>query len=186
MAASDQPGTTVTQASTVTLHFSLSLTSGELIDSNFDAKPASFSMGDGNLLPGFESVLVGMREDQRATYTIAAADAFGESSEENFQRFSRRELEPLAAGLPDDVRAESNSDDTSDDTSDGTSDGTSDESALLVPGLVLTFTDAAKGELAGVVDRIEADDVYVNFNHPLAGRDIVFDVHIIDIAQTDS
>ena len=178
MAASDQPGTTVTQASTVTLHFSLSLTSGELIDSNFDAKPASFSMGDGNLLPGFESVLVGMREDQRATYTIAAADAFGESSEENFQRFSRRELEPLAAGLPDDVRAESNS--------DGTSDDISDDSALLVPGLVLTFTDAAKGELAGVVDRIEADDVYVNFNHPLAGRDIVFDVHIIDIAQTDS
>src|SRR5690554_2380042 len=35
------------------LHFSITLESGELIDSNFDAAPAQCSLGDGKLLPGF-------------------------------------------------------------------------------------------------------------------------------------
>jgi FKBP-type peptidyl-prolyl cis-trans isomerase SlpA len=38
----------------VTLHFSLALEDGHVVDSNFDTQPATFVVGDGNLLPGFE------------------------------------------------------------------------------------------------------------------------------------
>lgn len=155
----------INTASEVTLHFSLKLVSGQLIDSNFDAAAATFTMGDGSLLSGFEQPLIGMQAGQKASYTIPAAAAFGEPNEDNIQCFKRRDLEPLAASLTPQVQAESNS-------------HTSDP---LVPGLVLSFADAANGELAGVIDRIELDDVYVNFNHPLAGKDIIFDVHIVNV-----
>ena len=45
---------------TVTLHFSLALEDGCMVDSNFEGKPATFTIGDGNLLPGFESLLMGL------------------------------------------------------------------------------------------------------------------------------
>jgi len=48
----------------------------------------------------------------------------------------------------------------------------------LEPGLVLNFTDAANGEVPGVIQSIQGDKVEVDFNHPLAGRDLIFDVKI--------
>lgn len=145
--------------STVTFHFSLKLQSGELVDSNFDSKPATFTMGDGNLLEGFEQSLLGLREGQQSSIVIAAESAFGIANPDNIQCFKRREIEPLL---------------------------TDNKDSILVPGLVLSFADAAKAELAGVVDRLDGDKVYINFNHPLAGKDIIFDIHILEIlAATD-
>ena len=46
--------------SQVSLHFSLALPNGDVIDSNFESQPASFRLGDGSMLPGFEQVLIGL------------------------------------------------------------------------------------------------------------------------------
>jgi FKBP-type peptidyl-prolyl cis-trans isomerase SlpA len=51
----------------------------------------------------------------------------------------------------------------------------------LVPGLVVSFAAAEGGELPGVIHRLMGDMIEVDFNHPLAGRDIVFDVEIIAV-----
>ena len=48
----------------------------------------------------------------------------------------------------------------------------------LSEGLVLAFTDAAGAELPGVVSAIGTEHIEVDFNHPLAGKDIQFDVQI--------
>ncbi len=48
-------------------------------------------------------------------------------------------------------------------------------------GLMLAFTDPGGNELPGVVRAIEGNLVRVDFNHPLAGRDILFRVHVIDV-----
>jgi FKBP-type peptidyl-prolyl cis-trans isomerase SlpA len=48
----------------------------------------------------------------------------------------------------------------------------------LTPGLVVTFTDAASGQLPGVVMAVAGDRVTVDFNHPLAGKTLVFAVAI--------
>ena len=42
---------------TVTLHFAIKLEDGQIVDSNFDKEPAVFTVGDGNLLEGFEKAL---------------------------------------------------------------------------------------------------------------------------------
>ena len=51
----------------------------------------------------------------------------------------------------------------------------------LSPGLMISFADAAKGELPGVVSEVGESTVVVDFNHPLAGRHLGFRVHILDI-----
>ncbi len=148
----------ISDNSRVTLHFALKLVSGEVIDSNFERDPVSFTVGDGNLLEGFEKSLLGMVAGQQSSNVIEAAFAFGVSNPDNIQRFRRHEIEPMLA----------------------------EGDAMLEPGLVLSFADAANGELAGVVDSVEDEAVFVNFNHPLADKDIIFDVHIIDVALNEA
>jgi FKBP-type peptidyl-prolyl cis-trans isomerase SlpA len=53
-----------------------------------------------------------------------------------------------------------------------------DEDLELAHGLVISFADAAGGELPGVVVEFDDEVVSVDFNHPLAGRSILFDVEI--------
>lgn len=59
-----------------------------------------------------------------------------------------------------------------------------DDMALEV-GLLCSFADAAGGELPGLVVAIDDSEVTVDFNHPLAGRTILFDVlvHRIEPAE---
>lgn len=53
------------------------------------------------------------------------------------------------------------------------------------PGLVISFADRS-GELPGVVKEVNEDTVVVDFNHPLAGRDLVFEVDIIRVMDADA
>lgn len=51
----------------------------------------------------------------------------------------------------------------------------------LHEGLVISFADASRAELPGVVQHIGADEVTVDFNHPLAGQSLIFEVEIVDV-----
>jgi FKBP-type peptidyl-prolyl cis-trans isomerase SlpA len=133
----------------VTLHFSVLLESGEEIDSTRRSKPATFTVGDGSLLPGFERALFGLTAGADEQLRIAAADGFGELREENL-RFM-----PIAQFAP---------------------------SVAPEPGLVVSFAGPG-GELPGVVKAIEGDLVVVDFNHPLAGKNLIFDVSILRVEQ---
>ncbi|MBN7770499.1 FKBP-type peptidyl-prolyl cis-trans isomerase [Marinobacter daepoensis] len=52
---------------------------------------------------------------------------------------------------------------------------------VLEPGVVVSFADARQQELPGVIKRVEGDVVDVDFNHPLAGHTLIFEVQIIDV-----
>lgn len=135
----------IDQETRVELNFALKLDDGQVVDSNFDRSPVSFEVGDGKLLPGFESRLYGLSAGDEASFEIPADDAFGPHNEDNIQRF---DLDQFA------------------------------NAEELEPGLVLNFTDAAKGEVPGVIQAIDEEKVEVDFNHPLAGRSLIFDVKI--------
>jgi FKBP-type peptidyl-prolyl cis-trans isomerase SlpA len=77
----------------VYLNFSLSLETGEEVDSNFGAEPVSFVMGDGSLLPGFERRLLGMRSGEGAEYLVSPEEGFGERREDNLHSMPRTEFE---------------------------------------------------------------------------------------------
>lgn len=57
---------------------------------------------------------------------------------------------------------------------------------VLETGVMISFADARQSELPGVVSRVEGDEVEVDFNHPLAGRTLVFEVEIIDVEPAET
>ena len=132
----------------VTLHFSLRLPEGDVIDSNFEREPATFTVGDGNLLQGFEQSIFGLQEGDRKSVVITPEHGFGQRNPNNIQEIARSQF-------GDDLQ--------------------------LSEGLMLSFADAQKTELPGVVKSFNDDTVIIDFNHPLAGRDIIFDVAILKI-----
>ena len=142
----------ITSNSQVTLHFSLTLNDGSVVDSTFDKQPATFVMGDGSLLPGFEKLLLGLQSGDKKSFVIKPEQGFGMPNPNNVQSFKRSQF---AEDMP------------------------------LKPGVIISFADAGKAELPGMVKEIFDDTVVVDFNHPLAGRDIQFQVEIIAIAQID-
>ena len=143
----------IVAGSQVTLYFSLALPGGGIIDSNFDKKPASFRLGDGQMLPGFEHVLLGLCSGEEVETTLEAKEAFGERNPRNEQAFPLEKFEHL---LEDN----------------------------LVPtkvGSVVSFKDAGGFNLPGVVKSIGEKTVSVDFNHPLAGKAIVFKARIVSV-----
>ena len=89
----------ITSESRVTLHFSLALANGDEIDSTRGGDPATFEMGDGSLLPGFERALLGLEVGDDAQLIIEPDQAFGIHREENVRRlaidkFTDLQLEP--------------------------------------------------------------------------------------------
>ncbi|MBT7947884.1 MAG: peptidylprolyl isomerase [Porticoccaceae bacterium] len=131
----------------VTLHFSLVLEDGHIIDSNFESEPATFSVGDGNLLPGFESTLMGLVNGDEREFTIPPEQAFGQHNPQNVQAVER---------------------------------GNFDQEELEL-GAMFSFQNG-DGELPGVIVDVDENEVMIDFNHPLAGKNIIFQVKIIDIA----
>ena len=91
---------TIEQGTKVTMSFSLALENGEVIDSNFDTEPATFFLGDGNLLPGFEVPLQGLKAGDQAEFVIAPENAFGQRNPENIQQLARDNFgqESIAVG----------------------------------------------------------------------------------------
>ena len=132
----------------VTLHFALKLDDGQVVDSNFEKQPVSFTVGDGNLLAGFEQVILGLQAGDEGVYRIPPARAFGMPDPDNHQTFPRS---VFAADME------------------------------LQKGLVVSFADASKSELAGVVTSFDNEQVHIDFNHPLAGRDLLFEVRVIQV-----
>lgn len=133
--------------SKVTLHFAIKLEDGSVVDSNFEGPAATFVVGDGQLLPGFETALLGMKAGEEAIYDITPEQGFGMPNPNNMQRINREQFGDMA----------------------------------LEPGLVISFADAGNGELPGVIAEFNDSKVMVDFNHPLAGKNLKFEVKIIDV-----
>lgn len=53
-----------------------------------------------------------------------------------------------------------------------------------MPGMVMSFTDASGSEVPGVISGFDGDQVVVDFNHPLAGRELLFEVEILAVDNT--
>lgn len=75
--------------SKVSLFFEISLPDGQVVDSNFAGKPAQFAIGDGNMLAGFEAVLIGLKAGDERQFELAPEQAFGQANPNNMQSISR-------------------------------------------------------------------------------------------------
>jgi len=77
----------------VTLHFTLELEDGTVVDSTRDKQPATFQVGDGNLPPGFEQPIQGMAAGESGRFTITPEHGFGQHNPQNVQSIPRDSFE---------------------------------------------------------------------------------------------
>lgn len=82
----------ITQDTQVTLHFSLHLADGAVVDSNFAHQPATLIIGDGNLPAGFEQCLLGLQVGDEQSFTVPPEAAFGVHQADNVQSFRRHQF----------------------------------------------------------------------------------------------
>lgn len=132
----------------VRVHYTGKLTNGEVFDTSLEREPLEVQLGEGRLIPGFESGLIDMAINEKKTINIPAVDAYGESKPELIQEVAK-------AQLPADIKPE--------------------------VGLGLVSRTAEGREIQLVIAEVKDDTIVVDANHPLAGKDLVFDVELIDI-----
>ncbi|MGH8846267.1 MAG: FKBP-type peptidyl-prolyl cis-trans isomerase [Polaromonas sp.] len=145
----------VQQGSFLTLHYRMAGPNGADIINTFGGKPATLSLGAGELSPAIEQRLLGLPEGTRTTFELAAGEAFGERKPELLQWVARKLLNEL--GDPDE--------------------------RYKVGDVVQFPTPDGLGQYAGAVQQVKegGDAVQFDFNHPLAGQPVVFEVHVIGV-----
>ena len=137
----------------LTLHYRLSGPAGDVINT-FGGPPATLTLGTGELSPAMEQCLLGMSEGQRKRFELPQGAAFGQHNPQMQQWLSRKVLAQMGDPL-EEYRV----------------------------GDVLQFpTPDGQGQFAGLVLQV-ADDgaVRFDFNHPLAGQSVTFEVHLLGL-----
>jgi FKBP-type peptidyl-prolyl cis-trans isomerase SlpA len=143
----------VVPGSFLTLHYRLAGPDGSALIDTFDEPPATLSLGTGELAPAMEARLIGLPEGARESFELAPGEAFGERNPELLQRVKLSLLREH--GDPD---------------------------ANYHIGDVVQFpTPDGNGAYAGVVREVGPDWLLFDFNHPLAGQPVRFDVHLIGV-----
>ncbi|WP_081211212.1 FKBP-type peptidyl-prolyl cis-trans isomerase [Salegentibacter sediminis] len=139
----------VKQNDTVKVHYTGKLTDGQVFDSSVErGEPIEFTMGQGQLIPGFEKGLIDMEVNEKKTINIPKEEAYGEPREELIQEVPKSQL-------PEEIKPE------------------------VGMGLVSKSPDGQEMNL--VVKEVKDESIVVDGNHPLAGKDLVFDLEVVEI-----
>jgi peptidylprolyl isomerase len=140
----------------VKVHYTGRLEGGEVFDSSecaeqecgCDAGPLEFTVGEGEVIPGFDKAVVGMNEGESKTLTIPVEDAYGMRNEEMVVEVER-------SHVPADMTPE--------------------------VGMRLEVTQEDGREFPVVITEVTETHVTLDANHPLAGRDLTFDITLVEI-----
>jgi peptidylprolyl isomerase len=144
------------QGDKVTVHYTGRLATGEVFDSSeckeegcgCESGPMEFTIGEGQVIPGFEKGVIGMSPGDEKTVVIPVEEAYGDRVEEMVAVVDRKEI-------PSDIQLEV-----------GLSLEVTQENGAAFPVLITDVTD---------------DSVTLDANHPLAGKELTFDLKLVKI-----
>ncbi len=78
----------------IRVHYTGKLEDGTEFDSSKGKDPIEFKVGQGNLIPGFEKGVVGMKQGETKTISIPSEEAYGERQEELIAKIDKKEFPP--------------------------------------------------------------------------------------------
>jgi len=139
----------VKDGDTVKVHYTGTLTDdGTVFDSSREREPLEFTLGEGQLIPGFEKAVIGLEEGDETTVELDSEDAYG-------QRREDLELEVSKSDLPDNIDPQ--------------------------VGMQLQMQQQEDGQAIPVqITAVEDEFVQLDANHPLAGKDLTFEIELIE------
>lgn len=136
---------------TVKVHYTGKLNDGSVFDSSQDREPLEFTLGEGQLIPGFEKAVEGMEVGDNTTVEIPSDEAYGERRDD-------LELEVAKNELPGDIDPE--------------------------VGMQLQMKQQESGQAIPVqITAVEDEKVKLDANHPLAGKDLTFDIELVEKSE---
>jgi FKBP-type peptidyl-prolyl cis-trans isomerase SlyD len=133
--------------------------SEELIEETFSGEPFTFLNGSGGLLEEFESNLNGLTSGSKFDFKIKSENGYGHSSQENIVRI------PLNAFVPE---------------------GEELDTDMVTAGNYLPMVDDQGNHMQGLVVEVSAEFVVMDFNHPLAGKDLHFQGEVVDVREASA
>lgn len=142
----------VSDAAYLTLHYRLASMDDQDIVTTFQDHPATLQLGNGQLAPFLEACLIGLPEGTHQTFELSPEQGFGPRNPDLVQRVSKATLQE-----------------------------NSPEDAQYAIGDLVEFAAPGGGRFAGVLRAIDDDGALFDFNHPLAGQSLKFEVRIIGI-----
>jgi FKBP-type peptidyl-prolyl cis-trans isomerase SlpA len=142
----------VTVNSTVKVHYTGKLADGEVFDTSDGKEPREFTLGQGQLIPGFEKGLIDMKLNEKKTINMTKDDAYGEVNETLIQEVKKTDL-------PQDMEPK------------------------VGMGLVSKSPDGQEINL--MVVEVKEETIVIDGNHPLAGRDLIFDLEVVEIIASE-
>lgn len=138
----------IKQGDTVRVHYTGTLNDGTVFDSSVGGEPLEFTLGAGQLIPGFEKAVMGLAAGDRTTALIPSDEAYGPHSAEGLIQVPR-------TNIPTDIQPQ-----IGQQLQMQTQDG------RPVPVRVVAVDDTS---------------ITVDANHPLAGKDLTFDIEVVAI-----
>ena len=133
---------------TVRVHYTGKLGDGTTFDSSAQREPLEFTLGQGQLIPGFENAVVGMQPGESKTETIPSHEAYGPHRDEMVIEVDRQQL-------PADLQPQ--------------------------VGQRLQVTQPNGNAVPVVVTDVSPSQVTLDANHPLAGKDLTFDITLVEM-----
>jgi FKBP-type peptidyl-prolyl cis-trans isomerase 2 len=132
----------------VKVHYTGKLDDGSVFDSSEGREPLEFTVGEGQVIPGFEQGVVGMEPGDSKTLNIPSDAAYGPHRPEGVFEIERSEIPPT---IP------------------------------LEEGMRLQANQGGRTVELMVVE-IDESKVTLDGNHPLAGRDLTFDIQLVEVS----
>ena len=142
----------VKENNTVKVNYTGKLADGQVFDSSEGKEPIEFTLGQGQLIPGFEKGLIDMKLKEKKTITIAKEEAYGDVNKDLIQEVKKTEL-------PQDMTPE------------------------VGMGLVSKSPDGQEMNL--MVVEVRDQSIVIDGNHPLAGKELIFDLEVVEIKETE-
>ena len=134
----------------VQVHYQGRLEDGTTFDSSQGRDPIEFTIGEGEVVPGFEQAVTGMTAGEKKTTTIAAEHAYGERMDDLLFSVGR------------------------DQVPDGMEVKVGDQLSVGLPN-----GESVPMQVAGV----DETSLTLDVNHPLAGKDLTFDLELVKIDE---
>jgi FKBP-type peptidyl-prolyl cis-trans isomerase SlpA len=142
----------VTASAYLTLHYRLATADGTDLITTFAGNPATLMLGQGQLAPFLEDCLIGMEEGAHQTFDLRPAQAFGERNADLIRDVTRATLDENSVPGTD-----------------------------YRIGDLVDFAAPGGGRFAGVLRELRDDAATFDFNHPLAGQSLQFEVKLISV-----
>lgn len=143
----------------VTMDYELRI-DGEIVDTSEDGDPIIFLQGSGQIIPGLEKAIYGLKKGDQKTIRVEPKDGYGEIDPESVVEVPKDEFPedfPLELGVEITVNTEDVDDEEAEDE-----------------------------EMEATIVAINKDTVTLDFNHPLAGKTLEFSVNILDIREASA